>query len=96
MTLVNKENVKVRQRFSTQEQKVGPQWLQNKSLIKMKEYERLASDFFEQLYNRCWWSVNIRLPVIPFLQLFPCGLCFWEQNVIIIKPLRNLLHNLIA
>ena len=52
MTLVNKENVKVRQRFSTQEQKVGPQWLQNKSLIKMKEYERLASDFFEQLYNR--------------------------------------------
>lgn len=53
MTLVNKENVKVKQRFSTQEQKVGPQWLQNKSLIKMKEYERLASDFFEQLYNRC-------------------------------------------
>lgn len=46
MTLVNKENVKVKQRFSTQEQKVGPQWLQNKSLIQMKEYERLASDFF--------------------------------------------------
>ena len=54
MTLINKENVKVRQRFFTQEQKVGPQWLQNKSLIQMKEYERLASDFFfEQLYNRC-------------------------------------------
>ena len=46
MTLINKENVKVRQRFFTQEQKVGPQWLQNKSLIQMKEYERLASDFF--------------------------------------------------
>ena len=54
MTLINKENVKVRQRFFTQEQKVGSQWLQNKSLIQMKEYERLASDFFfEQLYNRC-------------------------------------------
>lgn len=46
MTLINKENVKVRQRFFTQEQKVGPQWLQNKSFIQMKEYERLASDFF--------------------------------------------------
>lgn len=46
MTLINEENVKVRQRFFTQEQKVGPQWLQNKSLIQMKEYERLASDFF--------------------------------------------------
>lgn len=46
MTLINKENVKVRQRFFTQEQKVGPQWLQNKSLIQMKEYKRFFLNNF--------------------------------------------------